>query len=151
LSQGAIARREKPIDLPHGGLRLPILLNLSFQPQHLGPLQACSAASTLIYVLMVLGLIGALVALSLFWDHQATQGQLALSRESSRSLAPQTLGPLHLTAMLFTSLTSGRCSSTLGGDPAQLKWFGLSADIVFMGILLIASLTSGAKEGLDWD
>jgi NADH-quinone oxidoreductase subunit A len=109
-----------------------------------------------IYVLIVLGLIGALVTLSFV---------LGPSRPSKRKLAPYESGiipdtPAHrrlsvrfyLTAMLFIIFDV----EAIFFYPwavllRQLKWFGLIEMLVFMGILLVALAHIWRKGGLDWE
>jgi NADH-quinone oxidoreductase subunit A len=109
-----------------------------------------------IYVLIVLGLIGALVTLSFV---------LGPSRPSKRKLAPYESGiipdtPAHrrlsvrfyLTAMLFIIFDI----EAIFFYPwavllRQLKWFGLIEMLVFMGILLVALAHIWRKGGLDWE
>ena len=110
----------------------------------------------LIYVLIVLGLVGALVTLSFV---------LGPSRPSRRKMAPYESGiipdaPAHrrlsvrfyLTAMLFIIFDV----EAIFFYPwavllRQLKWFGLIEMAVFMGILLVALAHIWRKGGLDWE
>ena len=110
----------------------------------------------LIYVLIVLGLVGALVTLSFV---------LGPSRPSKRKMAPYESGiipeaPAHrrlsvrfyLTAMLFIIFDV----EAIFFYPwavllRQLKWFGLIEMLVFMGILLVALAHIWRKGGLDWE
>ncbi len=110
----------------------------------------------LIYVLIVLGLVGALVTLSFV---------LGPSRPSKRKMAPYESGiitdaPAHrrlsvrfyLTAMLFIIFDV----EAIFFYPwavllRQLKWFGLIEMLVFMGILGIALAHIWRKGGLDWE
>ena len=110
----------------------------------------------LIYVLIVLGLLGALVTLSFV---------LGPSRPSRRKMAPYESGiipdtPAHrrvsvrfyLTAMLFIIFDV----EAIFFYPwavllRQLKWFGLIEMLVFMGILGIALAHIWRKGGLDWE
>jgi len=110
----------------------------------------------LIFVLIVLGLLGALVTLSFI---------LGPSRPSKRKLETYESGiipdtPAHrrlsvrfyLTAMLFIIFDV----EAIFFYPwavllRQLKWFGLIEMLVFMGILLIALAHIWRKGGLDWE
>ena len=110
----------------------------------------------LIFVLIVLGLVVTLVALSFL---------LGPSRPSKRKMAPYESGiipdtPAHrrlsvrfyLTAMLFIIFDV----EAIFFYPwavllRQLKWFGLIEMLVFMGILLVALAHIWRKGGLDWE
>ena len=110
----------------------------------------------LIFVLIVLGLLGALVTLSFV---------LGPSRPSMRKLAPYESGiipdsPAHrrlsvrfyMTAMLFIIFDV----EAIFFYPwavllRQLKWFGLIEMLVFMGILGVALAHIWRKGGLDWE
>ena len=110
----------------------------------------------LIFVLIVLGLLGALVTLSFV---------LGPSRPSKRKLSIYESGiipdtPAHrrlsvrfyLTAMLFIIFDV----EAIFFYPwavllRQLKWFGLIEMLVFMGILLVALAHIWRKGGLDWE
>jgi NADH-quinone oxidoreductase subunit A len=110
----------------------------------------------LIFVLIVLGLLGALVTLSF---------ELGPSRPSKRKLETYESGiipdtPAHrrlsvrfyLTAMLFIIFDV----EAIFFYPwavllRQLKWFGLIEMLVFMGILLVALAHIWRKGGLDWE
>jgi NADH-quinone oxidoreductase subunit A len=110
----------------------------------------------LIYVLIVLGLIGALVTLSFV---------LGPSKPYKAKLAPYESGiepdsPAHrrlsvrfyLTAMLFIIFdVEAVFFYPWAVIMRQLKWFGLIEMFVFMGILLIALAHIWRKGGLDWD
>ena len=110
----------------------------------------------LIYVLIVLGLLGALVTLSFV---------LAPSKPHKTKLAPYESGiiptaPAHprlsvrfyLTAMLFIIFdVEAVFFYPWAVILHQLKWFGLIEMAVFMGILLIALAHIWRKGGLDWD
>jgi NADH-quinone oxidoreductase subunit A len=108
----------------------------------------------LIYVLIVLGLVGAVVTLSFV---------LAPSKPHKKKLAPYESGiiptaPAHrrlsvrfyLTAMLFIIFD---VESVFFYPWAvllrQLKWFGLIEMLVFMGILLVALAYIWRNGGLD--
>ncbi|OLC23968.1 MAG: NADH-quinone oxidoreductase subunit A [Actinobacteria bacterium 13_1_20CM_2_65_11] len=115
-----------------------------------------SYAPLLIFVLIVLGLLGALVTLSFV---------LGPSRPSKRKLETYESGiipdtPAHrrlsvrfyLTAMLFIIFDV----EAIFFYPwavllRQLKWFGLIEMLVFMGILLVALAHIWRKGGLDWE
>ncbi len=110
----------------------------------------------LIFVLIVLGLVVTLVALSFV---------LGPTRPSKRKLAPYESGiipdtPAHrrlsvrfyLTAMLFIIFDV----EAIFFYPwavllRQLKWFGLIEMLVFMAILGIALAHIWRKGGLDWE
>ena len=110
----------------------------------------------LIFVLIGLGLVVTLVALSFV---------LGPSRPSKRKMAPYESGiipdtPAHrrlsvrfyLTAMLFIIFDV----EAIFFYPwavllRQLKWFGLIEMLVFMGILLVALAHIWRKGGLDWE
>jgi len=110
----------------------------------------------LIFVLIVLGLVVTLVALSFV---------LGPTRPSKRKMAPYESGiipdtPAHrrlsvrfyLTAMLFIIFDV----EAIFFYPwavllKQLKWFGLIEMLVFMGILLVALAHIWRKGGLDWE
>jgi NADH-quinone oxidoreductase subunit A len=110
----------------------------------------------LIYVLIVLGLIGALVTLSFV---------LGPNKPYKAKLAPYESGivpdsPAHkrlsvrfyLTAMLFIIFdVEAVFFYPWAVLLRQLKWFGLIEMLVFMGILLIALAHIWRKGGLDWE
>jgi NADH-quinone oxidoreductase subunit A len=110
----------------------------------------------LIYVLIVLGLIGALVTLSFV---------LGPSKPYKAKLAPYESGmvpdsPAHrrvsvrfyLTAMLFIIFdVEAVFFYPWAVLLRQLKWFGLIEMLIFMGILLIALAHIWRKGGLDWE
>ncbi len=110
----------------------------------------------LIFVLVVLGLLGALVTLSFV---------LGPSRPSKRKLAPYESGiipdtPAHrrlsvrfyLTAMLFIIFdVESIFFYPWAVIMRQLKWFGLIEMLVFMGILFVALAHIWRNGGLDWD
>jgi len=110
----------------------------------------------LIFVLIVLGLVGALVTLSFV---------LGPSRPSKRKMAPYESGIIpdtpaqrrisvrfYLTAMLFIIFDV----EAIFFYPwavllRQLKWFGLIEMLVFMGILLVALAYVWRNGGFDWE
>jgi len=110
----------------------------------------------LIYVLIVLGLLGALVSLSFV---------LGPSKPHRKKLAPYESGiipdtPAHrrltvrfyLTAMLFIIFdVEAIFFYPWAVLMRQLGWFGLIEMLVFMGILLIALAHIWRKGGLDWE
>ena len=110
----------------------------------------------LIYVLIVLGLIGALVTLSFV---------LGPNKPYKAKLAPYESGvipdtPAHrrmsvrfyLTAMLFIIFdVEAVFFYPWAVLLRQLKWFGLIEMGVFMGILLVALAHIWRKGGLEWD
>jgi NADH-quinone oxidoreductase subunit A len=110
----------------------------------------------LIYVLIVLGLLGALVTLSFV---------LGPSKPHRKKLAPYESGiipdsPAHrrltvrfyLTAMLFIIFdVEAIFFYPWAVLMRQLGWFGLIEMLVFMGILLIALAHIWRKGGLDWE
>ena len=110
----------------------------------------------LIYVLIVLGLLGALVTLSFV---------LGPSKPHKTKLAPYESGiiptaPAHprlsvwfyLTAMLFIIFdVEAVFFYPWAVIMKQLKWFGLIEMAIFMGILLVALAYIWRKGGLDWD
>jgi NADH-quinone oxidoreductase subunit A len=110
----------------------------------------------LIFVLIVLGLLGALVTLSFV---------LGPSKPYKAKLAPYESGvisdsPAHrrmsvrfyLTAMLFIIFdVEAVFFYPWAVLLRQLKWFGLIEMGVFMGILLVALAHVWRKGGLEWD
>ena len=110
----------------------------------------------LIFVLIVLGLLGALVTLSFV---------LGPSKPYRTKLAPYESGiipdtPAHrrmsvrfyLTAMLFIIFdVEAVFFYPWAVLRRQLKWFGLIEMGIFMGILLVALAHIWRKGGLEWD
>ena len=110
----------------------------------------------LIFVLIVLGLIGALVTLSFV---------LGPSKPFRRKLAPYESGIIpdtpavgrlsvrfYLTAMLFIIFdVEAVFFYPWAVLLHQLKWFGLIEMLVFIGILLVALAHIWRKGGLDWE
>jgi NADH-quinone oxidoreductase subunit A len=110
----------------------------------------------LIFVLIVLGLVGALVTLSFV---------LGPSKPYKTKLAPYESGiipdtPAHrrmsvrfyLTAMLFIIFdVEAVFFYPWAVLLRQLKWFGLIEMGVFIGILLVALAHIWRKGGLEWD
>ena len=110
----------------------------------------------LIYVLIVLGLIGALVTLSFV---------LGPSKPHKKKLAPYESGIIpttpamrrlsvrfYLTAMLFIIFdVEAVFFYPWAVYLHQLKWFGLLEMLVFMGILLVALAYVWRHGGLDWE
>ena len=115
-----------------------------------------SYVPVLIYVLIILGLLGALVTLSFV---------LGPSKPFKRKLEPYESGiipdaPAHrrmsvrfyLTAMLFIIFdVDAVFFYPWAVLLRQLKWFGLIEMLVFMGILLVALAHIWRKGGLDWE
>jgi NADH-quinone oxidoreductase subunit A len=115
-----------------------------------------SYVPVLIYVLIVLGLLGALVTLSFV---------LGPSKPHKTKLAPYESGiipdtPAHrrltvrfyLTAMLFIIFdVEAIFFYPWAVLMHQLGWFGLIEMLVFMGILLVALAHIWRKGGLDWE
>jgi len=110
----------------------------------------------LIFVLIVLGLIGALVTLSFV---------LGPSKPHRTKLAPYESGIIpdtpavrrlsvrfYLTAMLFIIFdVEAVFFYPWAVLLRQLKWFGLIEMLVFIGILFVALAYIWKKGGLDWD
>jgi NADH-quinone oxidoreductase subunit A len=115
-----------------------------------------SYVPVLIYVLIVLGLLGALVTLSFV---------LGPSKPHKTKLAPYESGIIpdtpaqrkltvrfYLTAMLFIIFdVEAIFFYPWAVLMRQLGWFGLIEMLVFMGILLIALAYVWRKGGLDWE
>ena len=115
-----------------------------------------SYVPVLIFVLIVLGLLGALVTLSFV---------LGPSKPFKRKYQPYESGiipdsPAHrrisvrfyLTAMLFIIFdVEAVFFYPWAVLLRQLKWFGLIEMLVFMGILLVALAHIWRKGGLDWE
>jgi NADH-quinone oxidoreductase subunit A len=110
----------------------------------------------LIYVLIVLGLLGALVTLSFV---------LGPSKPHKKKLAPYESGIIpdtpaqrrltvrfYLTAMLFIIFdVEAIFFYPWAVLMRQLGWFGLIEMLVFMGILFVALAHIWRKGGLDWE
>src|SRR5207247_469082 len=110
----------------------------------------------LIFVLIVLGLVGALVTLSFV---------LGPTKPHRRKLAPYESGIIpdtpavrrlsvrfYLTAMLFIIFdVEAVFFYPWAVLLRQLKWFGLIEMLVFIGILLVALAHIWKKGGLDWE
>ena len=110
----------------------------------------------LIFVLIVLGLVGALVTLSFV---------LGPTKLHKRKLAPYESGIIpdtpafrrlsvrfYLTAMLFIIFdVEAVFFYPWAVLLRQLKWFGVIEMLVFIGILLVALAHIWRKGGLDWD
>ena len=124
----------------------------------------------LIFVLIVLGLIGALVTLSFVLGPNKPHKSKLATYESGivtdivfsgeKVSIFVTDSPAHkrlsvrfyLTAMLFIIFdVEAVFFYPWAVIMRQLKWFGLIEMLVFMGILLIALAHIWRKGGLDWD
>ena len=115
-----------------------------------------SYVPVLIFVLIVLGLIGALVTLSFV---------LGPTKLHKSKLAPYESGIIpdtpavrrlsvrfYLTAMLFIIFdVEAVFFYPWAVLLKQLKWFGLIEMLVFIGILLVALAHIWRKGGLDWE
>jgi NADH-quinone oxidoreductase subunit A len=115
-----------------------------------------SYVPVLIFVLIVLGLVGTLMALSFV---------LGPAKPYRRKMAPYESGIIpdtpavrrlsvrfYLTAMLFIIFdVEAVFFYPWAVLLRQLKWFGLIEMLVFMGILAIALAHIWRKGGLDWD
>ena len=115
-----------------------------------------SYVPVLIFVLIVLGLIGALVTLSFV---------LGPTKLHKRKLAPYESGIIpdtpavrrlsvrfYLTAMLFIIFdVEAVFFYPWAVLMRQLKWFGLIEMFVFMGVLLVALAYIWRNGGFDWD
>ena len=115
-----------------------------------------SYVPVLIFVLIVLGFIGALVTLSFV---------LGPSKPYKRKLEPYESGIIpetpairrlsvrfYLTAMLFIIFdVEAVFFYPWAVLLRQLKWFGLIEMLVFMAILMIALAHIWKKGGLDWE
>ncbi|MHB8589221.1 MAG: NADH-quinone oxidoreductase subunit A [Candidatus Dormibacteraceae bacterium] len=110
----------------------------------------------LIFVLIVLGLLGALVTLSFVLGPSKPYKAKLNPYESG--IVPDT--PAHrrmsvrfyLTAMLFIIFdVEAVFFYPWAVLLRQLKWFGLIEMLVFMGILLVALAHIWRKGGLEWD
>ena len=115
-----------------------------------------SYVPVLIYVLIILGLIGALVTLSFVLGPSKPFKRKYMPYESG--IIPTT--PAHrrlsvrfyLTAMLFIIFdVEAVFFYPWAVLLKQLKWFGLIEMLVFMGILLVALAHIWRKGGLDWE
>jgi NADH-quinone oxidoreductase subunit A len=110
----------------------------------------------LIFVLIVLGLIGALTTLSFV---------LGPAKPYARKMAPYESGIIpdtpavrrlsvrfYLTAMLFIIFdVEAVFFYPWAVLLRQLKWFGVIEMLVFIGVLLIALAHIWRKGGLDWE
>jgi NADH-quinone oxidoreductase subunit A len=115
-----------------------------------------SYVPVLIFVLIVLGLVGALVTLSFV---------LGPGKPFKRKLAPYESGIIpdtpavrrlsvrfYLTAMLFIIFdVEAVFFYPWAVLLRQLKWFGVIEMLVFIGILLIALAHIWKKGGLEWE
>lgn len=110
----------------------------------------------LIFVLIVLGLIGALVTLSfVLGPSKPYKAKLAPYESGITSTAPshpRLSVRFYLTAMLFIIFdVEAVFFYPWAVIMRQLKWFGLIEMLVFMGILLVALAHIWRKGGLDWE
>ena len=110
----------------------------------------------LIYVLVVLGLISALVALSFILGPSKPHRSKLAPYESgivpSESARRRLSVRFYLTAMLFIIFdVEAIFFYPWAVILHQLKWFGLIEMLVFMGILLVALAHIWKKGGLDWE
>ena len=110
----------------------------------------------LIFVLIVLGLLGALVTLSFVFGPSKPHRKKLAPYESG--IIPDTPAQrkltvrFYLTAMLFIIFdVEAIFFYPWAVLMRQLGWFGLIEMLVFMGILLIALAHIWRKGGLDWD
>jgi NADH-quinone oxidoreductase subunit A len=115
-----------------------------------------SYVPVLIFVLIVLGLVGTVTALSFV---------LGPNKPYRRKMAPYESGIIpdtpavrrlsvrfYLTAMLFIIFdVEAVFFYPWAVLLRQLKWFGLIEMLVFMGILLVALAHIWRKGGLEWD
>ena len=110
----------------------------------------------LIFVLIVLGLVGALVTLSfVLGPNKPFKAKLAPSESGvipATSAHRRMSVRFYLTAMLFIIFdVEAVFFYPWAVLLRQLKWFGLIEMLVFMGILAIALAHIWRKGGLEWD
>jgi NADH-quinone oxidoreductase subunit A len=110
----------------------------------------------LIFVLIVLGLIGALVTLSfVLGPNKPHKSKLATYESGIVTDTPahkRLSVRFYLTAMLFIIFdVEAVFFYPWAVIMRQLRWFGLIEMLVFMGILLVALAHIWRKGGLDWD